>query len=75
MSDMTLKYPVWQKAYRQAVLETNPKLLKQKVAAAEQAVNLRLNELTSSADHADEKKAMANALDALKVLAESDWAE
>jgi hypothetical protein len=34
-----------------------------------------LNELTSSADHADEKKAMANALDALKVLAESDWAE
>jgi hypothetical protein len=37
MKDVVLKYPTWQEPYRAAVIETNPKLLKHKIAAAEQA--------------------------------------
>ena len=72
MSDLVLKYPNWQESYRAAVLETNPKLLKQKVAAAEQAIELRFNELEHSPDHHDERIALTNALTALKILGESD---
>ena len=45
MRDIVLKYPVWQEPYREAAMETNPKLLKQKIAGAEQAVILRLKQL------------------------------
>jgi len=30
---LVLKYPIWQEAYRAAVTETNPKLLKHKIRA------------------------------------------
>jgi hypothetical protein len=30
VKDVVLKYPIWQEPYRAAVIETNPKLLKQK---------------------------------------------
>jgi hypothetical protein len=70
MSDIVLKYPSWQKPYRAAVIETNPKLLNQKVAAAEQAAELRLQELENSADHHEELIALTEALTALKILAE-----
>jgi hypothetical protein len=70
MSDIVLKYPSWQKPYRAAVIETNPKLLKQKIAAAEQAAKLRLKELENSADHHEELVALTDALTALKILAE-----
>ena len=36
MSDMTLKYPLWQNHYLQAMAETRPELLKSKISAAEQ---------------------------------------
>ncbi len=75
MSDIVLKYPSWQEPYRVAVMEANPKLVKQRVAAAEQAANLRLSELESSADHHEERIALTNALTALKILGESAWAE
>jgi hypothetical protein len=51
MSDIVLKYPSWQVAYRLAVMEANRELLKQKIAAAEQAAKLRFKELENSADH------------------------
>jgi hypothetical protein len=70
MSDIVLKYPSWQKPYRAAVIETNPKLLNQKVAAAEQAAELRLQELENSADHHEELIALTEALTALKIPAE-----
>jgi hypothetical protein len=70
MSDIAVKYPSWQKPYRAAVIETNPKLLKQKIAAAEQAAKLRLQELENSADHHEELIALTDALTALKILAE-----
>jgi hypothetical protein len=70
MRDIFLKYPIWQEPYRAAVIETNPKLLKQKIAGAEQAAILRLKELANSADHHHELTVLADALTALKILRE-----
>jgi hypothetical protein len=68
--DILLKYPIWQEPYRAVVIETNPKLLKQKIASAEQAVILRLKQLENSADHHLELTVLADALTALKILRE-----
>ena len=75
MHDIVLKYPIWQRPYRAAVIESNPTLLKQKIATAQQAVILRLTELEASDDHHHELTALTDALAALKVLAETEWAE
>ena len=75
MRDTVLKYPIWQEPYRSAVIETNPKLLKLKIAGAEQAAILRLKQLENSADHHHELTALTDALTALKILAETTWAE
>jgi hypothetical protein len=75
MKDVVLKYPIWQEPYRAAVIETNPKLVKQKIAGAEQAAMLRLKQLQNSADHHHELIALTDALTALKILAETNWAE
>ena len=74
MKDVVLKYPIWQEPYRAAVIETNPKLVKQKIAGAEQAAMLRLKQLQNSADHHHELIALTDALTALKILAETTWA-
>lgn len=74
MKDVVLKYPIWQEPYRAAVIETNPKLLKQKISGAQQAIILRLKQLKSSADHHHELLALTDALTALKILAETAWA-
>jgi len=50
VSDVTLKYPLWQNHYLQAMAETRPELLKSKISAAEQVVSLRLRQLTSITD-------------------------
>jgi hypothetical protein len=71
MSDIVLKYPSWQAPYRAAVIATNPKLLKQKITVAEQAVNLRFKQLENSAADRDERMALTDALTALKILGES----
>jgi hypothetical protein len=73
--DVVLKYPIWQKPYRAAVIETNPKLLKQKIAGAEQAAILRLKQLQNSADNLHELIALTDGLTALKILGETIWAE
>ena len=70
MSDMTLKYPLWQNHYLQAVTETRPELLKSKITVAEQAVSLRLRQLASTTDDYEEQIALAAALKSLKVLKE-----
>jgi hypothetical protein len=75
MKDLVLKYPTWQEPYRAAVIETNPTLLKQKISDAQQAVILRLKQLENSADHHHELIALTDALTALKILAETTWAE
>ena len=75
MRDIILKYPIWQEPYRAAVIEANPKLLKQKIAGAEQAVILRLKQLENRADHHHERIALTDALSALRILRETIWAE
>ena len=71
MKDVILKYPIWQEPYRAAVIEINPKLLKQKIAGAQQAAILRLKQLEHSADHHHELTALTDALTALKILGET----
>ena len=75
MKDVVLKYPIWQEPYRAAVIETNPKLVKQKIAGAEQAAMLRLKQLENSTDNHHELIALTDALTALKILGETIWAE
>ena len=75
MNDVVLKYPTWQRAYRAAVIETNPKLRKHKIAGAQQAAIFRLKQLENSADHHHELTALTDTLAALKILAETNWAE
>jgi hypothetical protein len=75
MNDVVLKYPAWQEPYRAPVIETNPKLRKHKIAGAQQAVIFRLKQLEDSADHHHELTALTDTLAALKILAETNWAE
>ena len=70
MSDVTLKYPLWQNHYLQAIAETCPKLLKSKISAAEQVVSQRLRQLAVTTDDYEEQIALAAALKSLKVLKE-----
>ena len=70
MSDVTLKYPLWQNHYLQAMAEIRPELLKSKISAAEQALSLRLRQLASTTDDYEEQIALASALKSLKVLKE-----
>jgi hypothetical protein len=67
---MTLKYPLWQDLYLQAMAETRPELLKSKIGTAEQAVSVRLRHLASTTDDYEEQIALAAALKSLKVLKE-----
>jgi len=68
VSDTTLKYPLWQNHYLQAMAETHPELLKSKISAAEQVVSLRLKQLSITTDDYEEQIALAAALKSLKVL-------
>ncbi len=70
MSDVTLKYPLWQNHYLQAMAETRPELLKNKICAAEQVVSLRLKQLVSITDDYEEQIALSAALKSLKLLKE-----
>ena len=70
MSDMNLKYPLWQNHYLQAMAETRPELSQSKISAAEQAVSLRLRQLVSTTDDYEEQIALAAALKSLRVLKE-----
>ena len=70
MSEVTLKYPLWQNHYLQAMAETRPELLKSKISAAEQEVSLRLRQLAITTDNYEEQIALAAALKSLKFLKE-----
>ena len=70
MSDMTLKYPLWQHHYMEAMAETRPELMIRKIGAAEQVVSLRLRQLASTTAEYEEQIALAAALKSLKVLKE-----
>jgi hypothetical protein len=70
MSEVTLKYPLWQNHFLKAIAETRPELLKSKIGAAEQVVSLRLRQLAGTTDDYEEQIALAAALKSLKLLKE-----
>ncbi len=71
LSDITLKYPLWQHHYMQAMTETRPELMKSRIGAAEQVVGLRLRQLASTMDDYEEQIALAAALRSLRSLMKS----
>jgi hypothetical protein len=60
-----LKYSGWQKPYLDAMLEMNPDRLKDRVASAEAAIQLRLRELADSPDSQAERQCLADARNGL----------
>jgi hypothetical protein len=58
----------WEKAYRNAINESDPSKLAGKVMAAETAIFERSKEIRQSADDNTEKKAIRDALDALLAI-------
>ena len=58
----------WQKPYLDAMLEMNPDRLKDRVASAEAAIQLRLRELADSPDSQAERQCLADARNGLSVL-------
>ena len=70
MSDVRMKYPLWQNHYLQAMAEALPELLKSKIIVAEQVLNLRLRQLASTTDAYEEQIALTAALKSLKFLKE-----
>jgi len=65
-----LEYPKWQTAVQEAVLEFEIDSLQQRIAAAEAAIDDRLQELSVSSDSHAERQAIRDALNLLRVLKE-----
>jgi hypothetical protein len=65
MSDTQWK---WQEFYLEALLDTDPRNLANHVAAAEEAIYLRTEELRASSDGQAEWRAIADALNGLSIL-------
>jgi len=63
-----LMHSGWQKPYLDAMLEINPDRLKDRVASAEAAIQLRLRELADSPDSQVERQCLADACNGLLVL-------
>jgi hypothetical protein len=63
-----LKFPEWQALYRDALLELNPARLAAQVAAAEEAIFLRLQRLGRSPATHEELMAIEDALSSLRAL-------
>jgi hypothetical protein len=63
-----LRYPQWQKPYEEALLEGNPQKLREKLMEAENAIFLRLQELSYHTDHYEERLAINDAISGLRSL-------
>jgi hypothetical protein len=63
-----LKYPSWQKSYREAVLECRLPELATKIHAAELAIFERLQYLAHDLGHEAERQAIAEAVSVLRTL-------
>lgn len=66
--DTPLIYPEWQAAFQAAIVEVDPPALTIRIAAAEALIEKRLCEIANDADHDLERRAIADALAALRVL-------
>ena len=61
-------YPHWQNEYAEALLETNPQNLFERVEAAEAAIFNRLQHLSQDFDSFTERQVIEDALHSLRVL-------
>jgi hypothetical protein len=68
MSDGELKYPKWQIEFQEAVVELDREKLFEKIQKFETAIFVRLQELSLSNDHQEERQAIDDALSTLRVL-------
>jgi hypothetical protein len=59
---------LWKTLYRAAILETNKRVLPQRVSEAEEAVIARRREIFYSSGNPEEKEALEDALYALRAL-------
>jgi hypothetical protein len=64
----SLKFPSWQQEYQDALVETTPDLLKQRVLKAEEAIFRRLQALSHSRNADDERQALDDAMRSLRVI-------
>jgi hypothetical protein len=63
-----LNYASWQQFYLQATQETDPEKIHALIEKAEWAIYLRWQELSSSPDHHDERKAIHNSFKELLAI-------
>jgi hypothetical protein len=63
-----VKYPHWQRQFEAALLERDPRKLRQRIDAAEAAIFLRLQALADSLPEHGEKEAISDAIRALRLL-------
>lgn len=63
-----LPYPKWQRPCADAVMELDVSKLLDRVTAAEAAIFLRLQELKTAPDGAEERSALADAMKTLRAL-------
>ena len=68
MSASVLPYPQWQKPLLQAVMETRPDSLMEKIKISETAISERVRELESNPGRKEERAALYNAISTLKAL-------
>jgi hypothetical protein len=66
MSDIV--YPEWQASYQEALLEVNKEKLEAKIRLAEWKIFQRLQRISADSDHHEERSAIADAVNALRVL-------
>jgi hypothetical protein len=68
MQDGHLRYPKWERAYQQALLELEDEKLKELIAAAEKAIFERLRVIECDSNHNDERHSIGDALSVLNLL-------
>ena len=68
MGATQLRYPQWQEPLLQAVMETKPDSLMEKIQIAESAISQRLRELDSNPSSKEEWVALSDAVSTLRVL-------
>lgn len=61
-------YPHWQNEYAAALLELDHETLKERITAAEDAIERRIQQLSKDSDHHAERRVIHDALVSLQLL-------
>jgi hypothetical protein len=67
-SPRKLRFPHWQGEYQDALLEPDPALVPARVATAETIITKRFRALTNQPEHKEERIAISDALNNLRIL-------